>query len=223
MESEEIKKMKLVLLQSAKNFLGISNLPDSNDLNLMIDFLSTHFKGITSTQVYSAMSMYASGTISVPTQPYGVLSMKFLSDLIHEFRMYEKMRNDLKKLKEKNQNLLESHPVNSDETNENLYKWIVEHIKENKIIPELYAWNEVYLHLEKTKEIDLTTEDKIDYLNLIRDELKEKINYYSTSSDHREQVKEWMKILSNDFALASYCRKKLVHLHLNKFINQTNN
>lgn len=215
----DLIELKIILISCSKNYLGISNLPDEHDLKIMCDFLTTHFKDFTAHEIKLALSMYANGQISCQNQIYGVLSMKFLSDVLQEYRMHRKMANDLNKIKSQNQILLNEHQVNQDEKNENLYNWITKYVIENNYIPELYAWNECYFHLEKIGEIDLTNDDKIDFRELCKNEISERIKYLSQSVEHREQVNELMKILSSDFALASFCRKKLVLLHLQKLIN----
>lgn len=218
LNESELIELKIILISCSKNYLGISNLPDEHDLKIMTDFLMTHFKDIRTHEIQLALSMYAKGEIVCQNQIYGVLNMKFLSDVLHEYRIHRKMMNDLKKSKSENQILLNEHKVNDDEKNENLWNWILKYVNENNSIPDLYAWNECYFHLEKIGAINLTNDDKIDFRELCRNEINERIKYLSMSVEHREQVKELMKILSSDFALASYCRKKLVYLQLQKSI-----
>lgn len=214
----DFMELKLNLIQVSKNYLGITNLPDENDLQIICDFLSTHFKDFTRAEIVRALSMYANGTISVLTQPYGVLSMKFLSDVLHEFRIIRKRENDLLRMREQNQKLLNEPIKNQDEINENLYKFIVNYVNENNFIPDLYAWNECYFHLEKIKEIELSNDDKNDFMEMVKDEIKEQIKFYSNYPDKRNEMNELLKMLSSNFSLANYCRKKLVYLHLQKFI-----
>lgn len=214
----DFTELKVNLIQSAKNYLGITNLPDENDLQIICDFLATHFKDFTRIEIVRALSMYANGTIIVYTQPYGVLSMKFLSEVLQEFRIIRKKENDLLKMRNENQKLLNEPVKNPDETNKNLYNWIVEYVKENKIIPMLYAWNEVYQHLEKIKIIDLSNDDKKDFVEFVRNEIMEQIKFYSNVPDKKNEMNELLKMLSNNFTLANYCRKKLVYLHLEKLI-----
>lgn len=216
----DLIELKLTLIAGAKNYFGISNLPDEYDLKIMCEFLMTHFKDFTAHEINRAMSMYANGQISVHNQIYGVLNMKFLSDVLHEYRLQRKIWNDFEKRRQDEKKMLSAPAVNHEEKNRNLYLFLVNHVEQTNQIPELFAWDEVYAHLEKEKIIELSNEDKIDFLNLMKEEIRESITYFSNVHDKKNDVKELMKLLSNEKSLASFCRKKLVLLHLNNLTNK---
>ena len=216
---DDFKELKLVIYAGCKNYLGISTLPDQYDLKKISEFIFTYFKDLTAHEIDKALSMYASGVISVYTQCYGVLSLKFLSEVLHEYRSQRKSWKDFELRKANNQKLLNVGEVDVIEKGKNLYNWIVNYVKENSIIPDSYGYDEVYFYLEKEKIIELSHDDKLDFLNLVKEEIRDEIKYLEKQIDKRELLKELLKVLSNDFALASLCRKKLVILHLNNFIN----
>lgn len=211
----DFRELKLVLIHGAKNYLGISNLPDEYDLIKMCEFLSTHFKDFTAHEIDKALSMYASGSISVLTQPYGVMGMKFLSDVLHEFRLHRKSWKDFNLRRENETKLLSAPVENIEEKGKNLYNFLINFLNDGNEMPDLYAWDEVFLYLEKEKIIELSTEDKIDFMNLVKEEIRDEIEYCSKQYDKKELLKELLKLLSNEKALASLCRKKLVILHIN--------
>lgn len=216
--AEDFKELKLVLISGCKNYLGISTLPNEYDLKKICEFIQTYFKDFTAHEIDKALSMYASGAIVVYTQSYGVLSLKFLSEVLHEFRLQRKSWKEFELKKQNDQKLL-SAPVEDYELKcKNLYHWIVDYVKQNNLIPDLYAWNEVYYYCEKEKIIELTYDDKVDFFNLVKEEIRDEIKFIENDFEKKELHKELLKILSNDFSLAQLCRKKLVILHLNKFL-----
>ena len=71
--------------------------------------------------------------------------------------------------------------------------------------------------MEKEKEINLTAEEKMDYYNVMKDDLIQKINYYRNSKSKEKEVKNWLELLNDKKRLAKQCREQLVKLY---FINQ---
>lgn len=216
----DFRELKLVLINGAKNYLGITNLPDEYDLKKICEFIATYFKDFTAIEVDKAMSMYASGAIVVYTQPYGVLGMKFLSEVLHEFRLVRKSWKDFNLNRDNEKKLLSAPVENPIEKGKNLYNFIVNFLNEGNEIPDLFAWDEVFLYLENEKKIDLSVEDKIDFMNIVKEDIRDQIEYCSKQYDKKELLKELLKLLSNEKAIASLCRKRLVILHLNNLISQ---
>jgi hypothetical protein len=214
----DFKELKLILYAGAKNYLGISNLPDQYDLKKICEFLKSYFKDLTANEIDKALSMYANGKIVVYTQSYGVLSLKFLSEVLHEYRLQRKSWRDFEKMKSNEQKMLNA-PVEDYELKcKNLYNWIVNYVKENNNIPDLYAWNEVYHYCEKEKIIELSKEDKTDFFNLMKEEIQDEIKLNQNNPDKREELKTLLKISENNISIAQLCRKKLVILHLNNLL-----
>lgn len=217
---KDFVELKLVLIHGCKNYLGISNLPDEHDLIKMCEFLATYFKDFTTHEIDKALSMYASGSIVVHIQPYGVMGLKFLSEVLHEYRLIRKSYKDFDLTRQKNQILLNAPVENVEEKGKNLYNWIINYLNDGNEIPETFAYDEIFFHLEKEKIIDLSIEDKIDFMNLVKEDIRDQIEYCSKQYDKKEMLKELLKLLSNEKAIASLCRKKLVILHLNNLISQ---
>lgn len=221
---EDFKELKLVIYSGAKNYLGITNLPDQYDLKKICEFIHSYFKDLTAHEIDKAMSMYAAGTIVVQTKPYGVISLMFLSEVLQEFRLHKKSWRNFELQKSKNEKLLNEHQVDPVEKGKKMYDWILNYVIETGIIPESYGWDDVFIYLEHEKIIDLSYDDKIDFLELVRDDIRDEIKFIEKNPEKKELLKELFKILSSDKALGSLCRKKLVILHLsNQLNNQTEN
>ena len=214
--------LKILLLAGAKNYLGILNLPNESDLNIICNFIKNKFGEFTIAEIDNALQLYSEGTITTSVKPIGVLSTTFLSEVLWEYRSHRKAFISLQnRLKEKTL-LIDKPNENSDEKNKRLTEWLLNWIKEKKQIPQTYAWDEVYFHLEKTNEINLSNEDKIDFMELTIEDIREKIEFYKSNPNKKDEVNDWMRTIQDKNLLQKTCRKNLVQLYLNKLVNQQN-
>lgn len=223
LNDNQLTDVKIILLMGAKNHLGIANLPNENDLNQIVLFLKSKFGEFTPQEIEIALQMYSCGSITVENKPYGVLSTLFLSEVFNQYRIHRKMAKDIHERKMNEQKQLMAPKKDPDEVNKNLTEFLVQYISENNCLPESYAWDEVFLHLEKIKEIDLAVEDKKDFVSLQREELIERIEYYKNVVGKKQEVLEMLRLLNDTKAMQSYCRRKLVHLYFENKLNQSKN
>jgi len=222
MNDKAILDVKIVLLTGAKNHLGIANLPNEADLNQICAFLQSKYGDFTAKEIDDALQRYASGSLSVSSKAYGVLSTMFLSDLLNEYRVLRKMWNDFAKRQENQLLQLQEAKKDENEVNENLCNWLCEYVQESGVIPDAYDWDAVYKHLEKVGEINLSREDKVDFYNIEKEGIMESVNYYKDIISKKSEMMELLRILQDEKMMQSYCRRKLVHLYLNQIIRKQN-
>lgn len=212
---KQIAELKIILLMSAKNHLGIANLPNENDLKQIVNFLKEKFFEFNLIEIEKAFQMYASGEIVTESKPYGVLSTAFISEVLQEYRQFRKMWKDIAERKQ--QKLLPEPVVDQEKVGKELFEFLLNYYLKNNQLPIAYDWESVYFHMEKEKEINLTAEEKMDYYNVMKDDLIQKINYYRNSKSKEKEVKNWLELLNDKKRLAKQCREQLVKLY---FINQ---
>lgn len=210
----QLTDLKIALLMCAKNYLGIANLPNESDLVLLCEFLQNKFPELTAQDITKALQMYAAAQLAVDAKPYGLLSAVFLTDVLAEYRQHKYQWKVWQERKQSETLQLNAHEVSAEEKNKRLYEFIAEWIANGNAMPDCYAWNEVYAHLEAAQLIQLSKEDKADYYANTKHELIESVQYLKQVPDKRAEVNELLSILNDTYSLQSLCRKKLVQLYL---------
>lgn len=214
---DKLVDLKIILLTSAKNHLGIANLPNENDLNLIVQFLKSKYFDFDLNEIAHAITLYSSGEIIVENKPYGVLSTLFLSEVLNEYRQLRAIWKKIAEQKENKTKLLNAPIADPIKEGEENYNFLVNYFFEKNELPLAFDWESVYFHLERIKEIDLSIDDKKDFFNNEKNDYIEKIDYYKNVFAKKAEVKEWLELISDKNLLSKHCRKKLVHLY---FTNQ---
>lgn len=123
--------------------VGIERVPGDDAKMVILSYLRKYHGSLTSRQVAQAFELLASGEHgNQAPEHYNNLSPKYISDVL---RLYtHRMRQVVDKVRSAEINAAPA----TKSTNEQYYDRLVKVVDKYKVIPLLWAWEEVYTHLQ---------------------------------------------------------------------------
>lgn len=217
MESE-IVDLKFHLLKIAQSF-GISNAPSDEHLTTLVAFLKRNFMWFSRQEISYAFELYALGELDCTKQHYQTLNVEFVAAVLkaYQLKRFQPLRDADKPKALPQGNQFGTPEKTQEEWDEAHYNTIKKYCDENKKIPLFAPYQEAFRHMERSKLIDMTNEQK----NKYREKVIERERMRLTGSRIGwEEARSKLHELTDMEQVKIICRRELVEDYFRNYIEK---
>lgn len=169
--------IRLKMLEISK-IIGINEPPDAHQLSAVTDFLLENFSDFTPTEICSAFSKWASGSLELPqdVKPYGSLSIPFIGQVLKQYRSNrQRAEIELKKVEYRigrEQELSNYKPLSPEGAHEIAKEIVAIYGKIPAHLAEMELWAVAWSHLNATNQLaELDSKQANELIEQVRSEL----------------------------------------------------
>jgi len=177
-----------------------NKIPTGFAKEVLIDFINTYHSKLKYDEIKEAFSLAITGQLDVRTDLYNqVFNAELFGRIIASYKRhkYEKAKEikPFVQIEEKRRETL---------TDEQSYDLFIKQITESKKMPFIWAWDKLFLHLEKIGEIEDTNEEKRIFIECFKLKLQAEI----------KDKKKYNQLIQNEAYFKTLCRKERIKKYL---------
>lgn len=215
----EITEVKFHLLKIAQSF-GIANVPSDEHLTMLVAFIKRNFMWFTRQEISYAFELYALGELDCIKQHYQTLNVEFVAAVLkaYQLKRFPHLRDaDEPKKALPQGNQFGAPEVTQEMSDEFHFNIVKKYCDENGKVPILANWQQAYSHLERVKLIEMSNEDKREYMEQIKE--REAMRIGGSNAGWIE-VREGLNQLNNKEDLKLICRREIAIDYFKKYLHE---
>ncbi len=158
---------------SVSNDLGVKESPNNEQLKSLVMFLRRNYGNLSIESIEYAFEMALTASLPVEVEHYQSFDKKYISKVLNAYQKHQ--RSVIKKTSDEAQKMereiKEKHYKERRETPEfqsQMYNGVVNYIRENGELPEVYDWLSCYKHMNREGLITDSTEELREFMESVK-------------------------------------------------------